>query len=546
MTMLGGISLGLLCNASQAIQTYRLTPAVTPSGASSITEISNTGYYAGTLSSGGFFHWSPTTGPSSFQMDQGVHRGDLGVLSLNDGGQVATVLFDGIRYSAVQWDAGIGFRALPGVAGWESHTEATGINNLGHVAGTSFNGEYPVTYLPSLYENNLRATLWSPGGVPTDLGVLPGQTWSGASDVNDVGQVIGASGNRAFIWSAGAGMRDLGVLPGMTDTELILPYFINDAGLVVGSIFDPDQVDVGGGGSIRSFAWTEGTGMRELNVTSAAGVQATGTQVGGLNENGVVIGLAWSGEISSENPPYQFLWTEAGGVEEGFTVDPVDLVEGRSILGVSAFAINDVGQVVATVMDPNNVGTGNAVYYQAILTPVGATSLFPTMPVSTIGGGFVFSFDTIEGQMVFVDPDVAIGYEYVVAGDQAFASVLLPDVGDGVYGLMLWNGTEWVDSGEALTAGTAFDFLSRIGPDGVTRFRITGIEVEAYLDPTDPTAFVTGLTFTRSGAVDMSQTPLIETVPVPEPQTWLLMFVGGTFVAGAVLRQRRRKAALAA
>ena len=49
---------------------------------------------------------------------------------------------------------------------------------------------------------------------------------------------------------------------------------------------------------------------------------------------------------------------------------------------------------------------------------------------------------------------------------------------------------------------------------GISRFRILGIEVPANVDPADPLAFPTGLTFAGSGMADFSQTGIADTIYV--------------------------------
>lgn len=124
---------------------------------------------------------------------------------------------------------------------------------------------------------------------------------------------------------------------------------------------------------------------------------------------------------------------------------------------------------------------------------------------------FDFSFvDSL--QSFFIDPPVAIGYDYQVLSGPLFASVLLPDVGDGFYELWLFDDAIGdFTFGENLIAGLIHDFP--VG--GVDLFRILGIETAAGLDPNDPLAFPTGLTFVEEGEVRLTMTPISQQVPEP-------------------------------
>jgi AGZA family xanthine/uracil permease-like MFS transporter len=99
--------------------------------------------------------------------------------------------------------------------------------------------------------------------------------------------------------------------------------------------------------------------------------------------------------------------------------------------------------------------------------------------------------------VTFIDPFVTTGYNYATgAGNPNFASVLLPTgIGDNLFDLFQWNGSDYIDSGIDLTGGTQYFF----GGGGVSRFSIRGIEVSAGLDPNNVAAFITGLTFVSAG-----------------------------------------------
>jgi hypothetical protein len=122
-------------------------------------------------------------------------------------------------------------------------------------------------------------------------------------------------------------------------------------------------------------------------------------------------------------------------------------------------------------------------------------------------GVYTFNTQVDPGQLIFIDPVVAIGYEYAIgAGDPTFASVTLPSgIGNNVYDLYLFNGYKYIFK-TRINGGVAYKF----GRRGVDRFLILGIEKEAALDPNNPTAFITGLTFTGSGRFTGSMTPITE------------------------------------
>ncbi len=155
----------------------------------------------------------------------------------------------------------------------------------------------------------------------------------------------------------------------------------------------------------------------------------------------------------------------------------------------------------------------------------------PLMPVVTGGiDTFQYSFDFNIGDIddqIFIDPLVAIGYEYVIENGPNVRTVLLPYIGgDNLFDLWLFDAIlgNYYDTDIDILSGVEFDF----GIDGVDRFAIWGIEPDLGLDPMDATAFVTGLTFTNTGFVQMTQTPMnYDTgTPVPEPSTILLLGVG--------------------
>jgi hypothetical protein len=155
-----------------------------------------------------------------------------------------------------------------------------------------------------------------------------------------------------------------------------------------------------------------------------------------------------------------------------------------------------------------------------------------TDPNDNRGPVYVFTIESVgPNSVTFIDPVVAVGYEYAIGlGDPNFASVLLPDVGDGVYDVVFNN------LHHTVLADQQFFFPQ----GGVSAFTVLGIELSAELDPNDVNAFVTGLTFVSAGSFTGTMTPLTQQVPdgsVPLPATLLLL--GGGVAAAMAMRAHR-------
>lgn len=157
----------------------------------------------------------------------------------------------------------------------------------------------------------------------------------------------------------------------------------------------------------------------------------------------------------------------------------------------------------------------------------------------TSGDTPVFNFDNavVADRIEFYDPFVAIGYDYEIgAGDPLFGSVILPDIGDGAFDLLLDDGSGF-QFVEELMAGEEYDFGA-----GVAAFRILGVELSAGLDPADGAAFVTGLSFVADGRFTGTMTPITQFVaPIPAPPAGLLL--GSALLAGVAMRRSKRKTA---
>ena len=132
----------------------------------------------------------------------------------------------------------IGDLAAPGDS---DGTNATGLNELGHVAAITGDGSGPLDYIPVLYRD----------GQLIDLGKFPGSIPGGGSKgVNNLDQVVGWSlmpepfgGHQSepFVWTEGQGMvNPIDHLPVNYSGEA---WDINDAGQVavtgIGGFWDP-------------------------------------------------------------------------------------------------------------------------------------------------------------------------------------------------------------------------------------------------------------------------------------------------------------------
>ncbi len=171
------------------------------------------------------------------------------------------------------------------------------------------------------------------------------------------------------------------------------------------------------------------------------------------------------------------------------------------------------------------------------------TPILPTDPSNPTNaeGGFVFELPEVMAfETIWIDPDVSVGYTYVATGGGLFASVTAPSL-ISVNDLDGYTITYIDQFGNEVTvsllAGETYSFGV-----GVESFTLNGIDTDLLVDPTDPAAFATGLSFTTSGTgFGIIQTPISEFVggnsAVPEPATLALFGLGLAGFIGA----RKRK-----
>ena len=203
--------------------------------------------------------------------------------------------------------------ALPG----RTYSRARDLNERGDVVGAS----YAVS--AETGEVRTRAVLWR-GGKTIDVGALPGRDMSEAVAINERGQVIG-NGSEAFLWQNGK-TNALGTLPGQQYSGAVA---INDRGQVVGtsgSSFRNDRGDTIGQ-SAHAFLWQDGS-MTDLGVVPGD----LASHAVAINNRGQVVGVS-----HGDSTQTAFVW------EKGKLTGLPKLPRG----GMSApTAINDRGQIV--------------------------------------------------------------------------------------------------------------------------------------------------------------------------------------------------------
>jgi len=233
---------------------------------------------------------------------------------INDLGEVAGVSNTGTAILPFVWTEKSGLQRLPLLPG-DNCGQAVGINKHGDVACYSSG------------PNGCRALLWTRKTGLRNLGTLPGGTYSRANDLNDSDEVAGVSaspfGDHAVLWTKSGTAVDLGTLPGDLTSEALA---INNAGDVVGYSKGPS--------GMRAFVWTKGGGMEEIGVLPGG----DSSRALGINDSGSVVGSS-----TSASGDHAFVWKKRTGI--------VDLNNTRStglgIVLVEAHAINRKGEILA-------------------------------------------------------------------------------------------------------------------------------------------------------------------------------------------------------
>lgn len=300
------------------------------------------------------------------------------------------------------------------------------------------------------------------------------------------------------------------------------------------SFFAPANVDsVTFFGAFGSEEFPEFVGS---NFIDGFGLYVNGTNVAGAVPTGGTVPQA----LNINHPDFQAI----SGTELDGLVAPNGNPVLRFDVPVTPGAINDFQIIIA---DASDLSFDSTVYLSSFFATSGNGGdgssefdpLLPSNPPDPLTGEFIIEVPQVPaGQVVWIDPPVAVGYEYeIVDGIGAFASIIAPSLASvaDLDGYFVTVGGVTV----SLAAGQVIDFLTVFGLNP-TAFTLSGIDLSLLLDPTDPSAFPLGVSFTQGEAFSVSMTPLTEDVSTAIPLPGgLALYLGALALAGCFARGRR-------
>jgi probable HAF family extracellular repeat protein len=259
----------------------------------------------------------------------------------------------GYRCVGFVWENGV-MRPLPTLGG--THGYAAAANNHRQIVGWAENTvRDPTCTPPQVFQ--FRAVVWGPHGNQIhELPVLPGDTSTAATAINDKGQIVGISGTcddavgsataaHAVLWEEGTVKE----IPNLGGAEWNTPTAINERGDIAGFSDHPgDQV-------MEAFIWTKEQGLEGLGFLDEHDAVS---EAFGINERRQIVGLS-----CGDSGCRAFLW------QDGAMTDLNSLVPLQNgIVLTHAMDINDDGVITGRAFNSN---TGELQAYVA--TPVASS-----------------------------------------------------------------------------------------------------------------------------------------------------------------------------
>jgi hypothetical protein len=229
----------------------------------------------------------------------------------------------------------------------------------------------------------------------------------------------------------------------------------------------------------------------------------------------------WNGNVvmSATNTPFNPDWTD----------------EGTMATDGAIYSFLETATSTSTTVAFGGEGNGSSYIGVDDMDVFATNVILPVVVVPGKGSDYKYSFDidgVISGVLFYIDPAFASGYIYQIgAGDPNFACVTLPAVQSTPFTVSFAEGASTIS--DPVSANNQFCFPT----GGVSEFEVTGIDPTDDLDPSDPTAFVTGLSLVGDGSFTGTMTALVGSVP--EPGT-LTLFASGLLGLGWLRRRKPR------
>ncbi len=411
----------------------------------------------------------------------------------NNGRVVGQASYDNITFFTFTYDPATGtFVRLAQPAGFDginSSAGGIGINDAGVITGGTF--EAPSTNRGFILSSGAYTFFDRPGWTAS-----VGRTIGNASPSFPQGLLVGYSvgdtsnpnnGNGGFVYNPATSAFALINTPNSLFT---IAQGINIAGQSVGSVqFDgiTSLPFAAGAWGFLSTPTTPGNPMLGSTV-SYFRINGQRTHARGINDNGVL--AAWVDDPVT-HLPHVYVGTSAGFQE--IVVPNIATVACPSAsAGAFPEGLNNAGQVSGLYTDTGCETHG------FIATPA-------TLPTgTTASGAFTFSVDVVPNVPIFIDPAVALAYDYKTGKKNPnFATVRLPlGIGNNKFVLVV------DEKAYDLNAGQLFDFRTHGNRKGVDSFRVACIDPAAMLDPVNSLAFPTEVSFVAAGKFTGTQQPL--------------------------------------